>query len=91
MPKKIIQGTVVSNKMDKTVTVEVKDFIMHPVYKKTIKRTKRYHAHDEFNACKMGDTVTIEESKKYSKTKAFVVAKINGQTPEAVDANGGEN
>jgi len=90
MPRKIITGTVVSAKNEKTVTVEVKDFVKHPVYKKTIRRTKKYHAHDEFNVCKAGDVVTIEESRKYSKTKSFVVVKINNQTPEAVASNGGE-
>ncbi|BBE30905.1 30S ribosomal protein S17 [Tepiditoga spiralis] len=91
MPRKVIVGTVISDKMDKTVTVEVKDFVKHPVYKKTIKRTKKYHAHDENNACKMGDIVEIEESRKYSKTTNFVVTKILNETPEAVEENGGEN
>jgi len=59
MPKRLLQGVVVSDKMDKTVVVRVERRVMHPVYKKFIRRSKKYHAHDENNACKTGDTVWI--------------------------------
>ena len=59
MPKRILQGTVVSDKGDKTVTVLVERRVMHPLYKKFIKRSGRYAAHDDANLCKEGDTVSI--------------------------------
>jgi len=59
MPRRVLQGTVVSDKANKTVIVSVERRIMHPIYKKFIKRTKRYAAHDEANACKTGDVVSI--------------------------------
>jgi small subunit ribosomal protein S17 len=73
MPKRLLQGVVVSDKMDKTVVVRVERRVMHPVYKKFIRRSKKYHAHDENNTYKVGDTVWIEESRPLSKTKAWVV------------------
>ncbi len=73
MPKRILQGTVVSDKADKTVTVKVERRVMHPMYKKTILRSKKFAAHDETNACKVGDTVRIEESRPMSKTKRWKV------------------
>ncbi|HEY4136368.1 MAG TPA: 30S ribosomal protein S17 [Alphaproteobacteria bacterium] len=73
MPKRILQGTVVSDKMDKTVTVLVERRVAHPVYKKFIKRSKKYAAHDETNACKIGDTVRIRECRPISKNKRFEV------------------
>lgn len=73
MPKRLLQGVVVSDKMDKTVVVRVERRVMHPVYKKFIRRSKKYHAHDENNACKVGDTVWIQESRPLSKTKKWVV------------------
>lgn len=73
MPKRVLQGTVVSDKNDKTVTVLVERRVMHPVYKKFIKRSKRYHAHDAENKCKVGDMVRIEESAPISKLKTWVV------------------
>ncbi len=73
MPKRILQGVVVSDKADKTVTVKVERRVMHPMYKKTIKRSKKFAAHDENNACKVGDTVRIEESRPMSKTKRWKV------------------
>jgi len=73
MPKRILQGTVVSDKMDKTVVVEVERRVMHPVYKKFIKRSKKYAAHDETNAHKVGDTVRIEECRPISKSKRWTV------------------
>ena len=73
MPKRILQGVVVSDKMDKTVVVEVERRVMHPVYKKFIKRSKKYSAHDESNAHKVGDTVRIEECRPISKSKRWTV------------------
>ena len=73
MPKRIMQGVVVSNKMDKTVTVKVEHRIMHPLYKKFIRRSKKYAAHDENNACKIGDTVSIRECRPISKRKKWEV------------------
>ena len=73
MPRRVLQGTVVSDKMDKTVIVAVERRVMHPVYKKFIKRTKRYAAHDEANACKAGDIVRIRECRPMSKTKRWEV------------------
>ena len=73
MPKRILQGVVVSDKMDKTVVVKTERRVLDPVYKKYIKRSKKYHAHDEHNQCKVGDTVQIVESRPLSKTKSWVV------------------
>ena len=73
MPKRIMQGVVVSDKMDKTVVVNVERKFPHPLYKKYIKRSKRYHAHDENNAHKVGDTVSIQECRPLSKTKRWEV------------------
>ena len=69
-------GIVVSDKMDKTVVVAVTDKSTHPVYKKTITRTKRFKAHDEDNACGVGDKVRIVETRKLSKDKNWRVAEI---------------
>ena len=73
MPKRILQGVFVSDKMDKSVVVRVERRVMHPVYKKYIKRSKKYTAHDENNLCKVGDVVQIIESRPLSKTKTWVV------------------
>ena len=73
MPKRIMQGVVVSDKMDKTVVVNVERKFPHPLYKKYIKRSKRYHAHDEDNTHKVGDTVSIQECRPLSKTKRWEV------------------
>ena len=73
MPKRILQGVVVSDKMDKSVVVRVERRVMHPVYKKYIKRSAKYPAHDENNLCKVGDVVQIMESRPLSKTKTWVV------------------
>ena len=73
MPKRILQGVVVSDVQDKTVVVRVERRVMHPVYKKFIMRSKKYAAHDEANAYKVGDVVRIEESRPISKNKRFVV------------------
>jgi small subunit ribosomal protein S17 len=73
MPKRILQGVVVSDAMDKTVVVRVERRVMHPVYKKFIRRSKKYSAHDETNSCKVGEVVRIEECRPISKTKTWVV------------------
>ncbi len=73
MPKRILQGTVVSDKADKTVTVLVERRIKHPLYGKTIRRSKRYAAHDETNQFKVGDVVKIQESRPISKSKQWQV------------------
>ncbi|MCH7864289.1 MAG: 30S ribosomal protein S17 [Proteobacteria bacterium] len=73
MPKRILRGVVVSDKMDKTVTVKVERRIMHPLYKKVIRRSKKYAAHDEANACKEGDVVSIRECRPLSKRKTWEV------------------
>ena len=73
MPKRILQGTVVSDKNHKTVVVRVERRFTHPVMKKTVRMTKKYKAHDESNACKVGDIVLIQESKPISKDKCWVV------------------
>jgi len=73
MPKRVLQGVVVSDAMDKTVVVKVERRVMHPVYKKFIKRSKKYAAHDETNAHKVGDTVRIEECRPISKSKRWTV------------------
>ena len=77
MPKKILNGVVVGNKANKTITVLVERKYLHPFLKKVIKIKKKYHAHDEKNTFKVGDPVFIEESKPYSKLKRFkVVEKV---------------
>ena len=73
MPRRILQGVVVSDKQDKTVVVRVERRFMHPVYKKFIRRTKKFHAHDEQNQFKTGDTVRIRETRPYSKLKTWEV------------------
>jgi len=73
MPKRILQGVVVSDKMDKTVVVKVERRVMHPIYKKFIRRSKKYAAHDEHNQFKVGDIVRIRESVPFSKTKTWEV------------------
>ena len=73
MPKKILQGTVVSNKQNKTITVLVERKFKHPLLKKVIRRSKKYSAHDEENKFNTGDKVKIMESKPISKLKRWVV------------------
>ena len=70
-------GIVVSNKMDKTITVSVERRIKHPLYGKYIKRSNKIHAHDPENQCQEGDLVTIEETKPISKTKAWKLSSID--------------
>ena len=78
MPKRVLTGRVTSDKMDKTVTVLVDRRVMHPLYKKFIRRSKKYAAHDEANLCKAGDTVRIEECRPISKRKTWQVIERNG-------------
>jgi small subunit ribosomal protein S17 len=73
MPKRVLQGVVVSDKNDKTIVVEVERRYTHPLLKKTVRRTKKYHAHDEANAFKIGDQVSIEETRPISKNKRWIV------------------
>ncbi len=70
-------GTVLSNKMDKTITVLVERRIKHPLYGKFIKRSKKIHAHDEQNVCQEGDLVTIEETKPISKSKTWKLSSVD--------------
>lgn len=73
MPRRILSGVVVSDKMDKTVVVKVSRKVMHPLYKKFISRSKKYSAHDENNVCKIGDNVKIRECPPISKNKSWEV------------------
>ena len=75
MPKRVLQGVVVSDKNTKTVVVQVERRYTHPLLKKTVRRTKKFHAHDENDTFKVGDIVRIEESKPISKNKRWVVLK----------------
>jgi small subunit ribosomal protein S17 len=75
MPKRLLQGVVVSDKADKTIVVNVERRFTHPILKKTVRRTKKYQAHDPENRCKVGDRVVIQESKPISKTKKWVVVE----------------
>jgi len=74
--KRQLVGTVVSDKMDKTVTVQVERLVKHRLYHKYIRRRAKFSAHDAENACKVGDTVMITESRPLSKTKKWRVAKV---------------
>jgi len=77
-----VSGRVVSNKMDKTITVMVERRVKHPVYKKYIKRSTKFHAHDESNQCNEGDLVTITQSRPLSKTKSWVLVRVDERAPE---------
>jgi small subunit ribosomal protein S17 len=88
MPKRILVGTVVSDKTDKTVTVLVERKVKHPLYGKIIRRSKKYHAHDEGNEFKPGDTVRIEETRPISKTKTWkVLDRVQAGKGVAVEAD----
>lgn len=88
MPKRILIGTVSSDKTDKTVTVLVERKVKHPLYGKIIRRSKKYHAHDETNEYTIGDVVRIEETKPISKTKTWVVKdRVVAGGVQAVEAN----
>ena len=87
MPKRILTGTIVSDKTDKTVVVKVERRVKHPLYGKIIKRSKKYHAHDEGNEFKQGETVRIEETRPISKLKTWqVIERVDTHaTPEKAD------
>ena len=88
MPKRILIGTVVSDKTDKTVTVLVERKVKHPLYGKIIRRSKKYHAHDEDNAYRPGDQVRIEETRPYSKTKTWkVLDRVQAGKGVAIEAD----
>ena len=76
MPKRILVGTVTSDKTDKTVTVLVERSVKHPIYDKIVVKSSKYHAHDEQNEYQLGDTVEIAESRPLSKTKSWVVTRL---------------
>ena len=80
MPRRVLTGRVTSDKMDKTITVLVDRRVMHPLYKKFIRRSKKYAAHDEHNLCKIGDTVRIVECPPISKRKTWTLVERNGRT-----------
>jgi small subunit ribosomal protein S17 len=88
MPKRVLIGKVVSDKVDKTVTVLVERRLMHPLYKKFIRRSKRFLAHDEENACRIGDEVSIIESRPLSKRKRWIVTERKTRRGEATAVAG---
>ena len=97
MPRRVLTGRVTSDKMDKTITVLVERRIMHPLYKKFIRRSKKYAAHDDTNLCHDGDVVRIEECRPISKRKSWLLIERNGipverprgfTAPAAHDAEG---
>ena len=79
MPRRVLTGRVTSDKMDKTITVLVDRRVMHPLYKKFIRKSKKYAAHDEDNVCKTGDLVRIIECPPISKRKTWTLVERNGQ------------
>jgi len=74
--RKQLVGKVISNKMDKTIVVEIENLVMHPLYKKSVRRTKKLKGHDEKNECSIGDLVKIEESRPLSKDKRYRLIEI---------------
>jgi small subunit ribosomal protein S17 len=83
MPKRILQGVVVSDKQEKTVVVKVERRFTHPLLKKTVRRTKNYHAHDENKSFKIGDVVSIEETRPISKLKRWTVLPAGAEAKPA--------
>ncbi|MCS7038158.1 MAG: 30S ribosomal protein S17 [Anaerolineae bacterium] len=83
--RKVLVGTVVSDKMDKTVVVRVERTYRHPLYGKVIRTHKKYHAHDEYNRCKVGDIVRIRESRPLSRTKRWVVIETLGSAGQVIE------
>jgi small subunit ribosomal protein S17 len=77
-----VSGIVISNKMDKTITVLVERRERHPIYGKYIRRSSKLHAHDENNECRPGDKVTVRESRPLSKTKTWVLERIDERAPD---------
>jgi small subunit ribosomal protein S17 len=78
MPKRLMEGVVVSNKMDKTAVVRVERTFLHPLFKKTVRMSKKYHAHDEKNAAKIGQQVEIQECPPRSKLKRWEIVSFKG-------------
>jgi small subunit ribosomal protein S17 len=87
MPKRVLTGIVVSDKTDKTVVVNVERRVKHPLYGKIIRRSKKYHAHDEGNEYREGETVRIEETRPISKLKTWrVIDRVDTHaTPQKAD------
>ena len=83
MPRRVLTGRVTSDKMDKTITVLVDRRVMHPLYKKFIRKSKKYAAHDEANVCKVGDMVRIVECAPISKRKTWTLVERNGRSSAA--------
>ena len=83
MPKRLLSGKVVSSKNNKSIVVEVTRRVKHNLYKKIIKRVKRYHAHDEANVYKIGDNVTIQETKPISKMKSWITYNNSSNIKES--------
>ena len=83
MPKRLLSGKVVSSKNNKSIVVEVTRRAKHKLYKKIIKRVKRYHAHDEANVYKIGDNVIIQETKPISKMKSWITYNSSSNTKES--------
>ena len=86
MPRRVLTGRVTSDKMNKTVTVLVDRRVMHPLYKKFIRKSKKYAAHDEANLCKVGDMVRIVECPPISKRKTWTLVERNGAIVGGTDA-----
>ena len=82
MPKRLLFGRVVSSKSDKSIVVEVTRRVKHKLYKKIIKKVKKYHAHDDANVYKIGDNVTIRETKPISKRKTLTTYDVNSNIDE---------
>jgi len=83
MPKRILQGVVVSDKQAKTVVVKVERRFTHPLLKKTVRRSKNYHAHDEHKKFKVGDAVSIEETRPISRLKRWIVIEDGAKSGES--------
>jgi len=83
MPRRVLQGTIVSSKNDKTIVVNVERKIRHPLYGKFVKHSKKYKAHDEGNSGKVGEIVTIEEHRPISKTKKWILKSKVGVAEDA--------
>ncbi len=78
---RVVTGTVVSNKMDKSITVQIERRVKHPIYGKYMRRSTKLHAHDEENVCNIGDLVTIVECRPMSKTKSFTLRSVDEAAP----------
>jgi small subunit ribosomal protein S17 len=85
------KGIVVSDKQNKTISVEIVRRVQHPLFKKTVKKTKKFAAHDEKNEAKIGDTVLIEETRPLSKTKRWRLLEVLSRSPEKLKIEGDSN